>query len=448
MVKEKNAYLVVDKLVELIKKTVNDTKKSGQLTPDIQTYQKWILHDFEYTDKGVKSHSASVETIREYNLDSVAQNILDVIEKNQLYQKVLQEIESVEHDEEDIVDSFAYEVIMECLENEPTDDTAIGKIKQILFKEINDEPVNSVVLIALGGIVLKSNEIKISDTISIRQTRKEDLERKISSSSFTRELIHPYPSAMMTIEDCSGSDMGRQKKEWLSIAILRLFKVASVTSIQSETSTKSLRNDFKHLTRGSSMVIHIIGVIKENEAKSLRNFWHGIVDHIPKSFFDPTIANSSSSSIAYSRYCDALLKSGPEELRIANVMMGLESIFLQGGGELSYRLRLRVAKLVSNFGHDPLQANKMIRDAYEIRSKFVHGGLQDSKSKEKLAEKYGNASNLIKKILEFLRLTIIVSISMDKSKDELISSIDESFLSETGRRKLENLLKEPREILK
>ena len=69
---------------------------------------------------------------------------------------------------------------MECLENEPTDDTAIGKIKQILFKEINGEPVNSVVLIALGGIVLKSNEIKISDTISIRQTRKEDLEEKLA----------------------------------------------------------------------------------------------------------------------------------------------------------------------------------------------------------------------------------------------------------------------------
>ena len=133
---------------------------------------------------------------------------------------------------------------------------------------------------------------------------------------------------MMTIEDCSGSDIGRQKKEWLSITVLRLFKVASVTSIQSETSTKSLRNDFKHLTRGPSMVIHIIGVIRENEAKPLRNFWHGIVDHIPKSFFDPTVANSSYSSIAYSRYCDALLKSGPEEWRIANVMMGLESIII------------------------------------------------------------------------------------------------------------------------
>ena len=96
----------------------------------------------------------------------------------------------------------------------------------------------------------------------------------------------------------------------------------------------------------------------------------------------------------------------------------------------------------------PSKQIKMIRDAYEIRSKFVHGGLQDFKSKERLAEKYGNASNLIKKILEFLRLTIIVSISMDKSKDELISSIDESFLSETGRKKLENWLKEPREILK
>ena len=33
MVKEKNAYLVVDKLVELIKKTVNDTKKIWSVNP-------------------------------------------------------------------------------------------------------------------------------------------------------------------------------------------------------------------------------------------------------------------------------------------------------------------------------------------------------------------------------------------------------------------------------
>ena len=119
-----------------------------------------------------------------------------------------------------------------------------------------------------------------------------------------------------------------------------------------------------------------------------------------------------------------------------------------GNGELSYKLRLRVAKLISNFGYEPLSVTKMIHDAYKVRSRFVHGGLQDSKSNEKLAKKYGSAKNLIEKILDFLRLAIIVSVSMRENKKELISAIDESLLDKAGEKKLECLLRQPREILK
>ena len=452
-------HVLVDMLVEVIKERVKDAKKSGQLIPHKRTYQKWVLKDFKYTDNGVENSRAAGEIIHEDDWDSVVPDIFDVIEKSQLYKRVLQKMKSAEFDEDgivsnfagegNIVDNFAYKVIRECLKNEPVDDTAIDKIKQILLKEINGESVKSVALIGLVGIVLRPQRIKISDSISIRQTQKEDLEREIRNSIFDSVPRRPYPSAMMTIEDCAGYSTSLQRKEYLSIAILRLFKVASLERIQAQWSTESLR-DSSTMSSGSTstLVVHTIGIIKEGEEKPLRSFWHDIEDHIPKSFFDPAIINHNYSDIAYQRYCDALLKSGPEEFRITNVMMGLESIFLQGEGELSYRLRLRVSKLVSNFGYDPLQATKMIRDAYEIRSKFVHGGLQDFKSKEKLAEKYGSTNNLIEKILDFLRLAIIVSISMHESKEELISTIDESFLTEDGGKKLENLLRQPREILK
>ena len=453
-----DVHVLVDTLVEVIKERVKDAKKSGQLIPHKRTYQKWVLKDFKYTDNGVENSHAAGEIVHEDYWDSVGPDILDDIEKSQLYKRVLQKMKLAEFDGDivsnfvgkgNIVDNFAYKVIGECLKNEPVDDTAIDKIKQILLKEINGESVKVVALISLVGIVLRPQRIKISDSISIRQTQKEDLEKEIRNSIFDSVPRYPYPSAMMTIEDCAGYSTSLQRKEYLSIAILRLFKVASLERIQSQWSTESLRDSSTRSSSSTStLVVHTIGIIKEGEEKPLRSFWHDIEDHIPKSFFDPAITDHNYSGIAYRRYCDALLKSGPEEFRITNVMMGLESIFLQGEGELSYRLRLRASKLVSNFGYDPLQATKMIRDAYEIRSKFVHGGLQDFKSKEKLAEKYGSTNNLIEKILDFLRLAIIVSISMHESKEELISIIDESFLTEDGGKKLENLLRQPREILK
>ena len=454
-----DVHVLVDALVEVIKERVKDAKKSGQLIPHKRTYRKWVLKDFKYTDNGVENSHAVSETIHEDYWDSVVPEILDVVEKSQLYKQMLQKMKSAEFDEDNIVgnfaggdniiDNFAYKVIRECLVNEPMNDTAIDKIKQILLKEINGESVKTIALMSFVGIVLRPQRIKISDIISIRQTQKEDLEKEIRNSIFDSVSRPPYPSAMMTIEDCTGYSRSLQRKEYLSIAILRLFKVASLECIQSQRSTESLRGSSTMSTRyAPTLVVHIVGIIKEGEEKLLRNFWHDIEDHIPKSFFDPATPDHNYSAIAYRRYCDALLKSGPEEFRITNVMMGLESIFLQGEGELSYRLRLRASKLVSNFGYDPLQATKMIRDAYEIRSKFVHGGLQDFKSKEKLAEKYGSTNNLIEKILDFLRLAIIVSISMRESKEELISTIDESFLTEDGEKKLENLLRQSREILK
>jgi len=58
-------------------------------------------------------------------------------------------------------------------------------------------------------------------------------------------------------------------------------------------------------------------------------------------------------------------------------MMGLESIFLRDDGEqqeLSYRLRMRVSRVMGKFGFDAFKIKRMINDAYSVRSNFVHGG--------------------------------------------------------------------------
>lgn len=449
---EKEIPHLIASLIEHIKKIVAEARNSGQLIPQKEQFQKWILKDFKYTDNGVESTGASGQYISKPNWTHIEITLSNVIEKHESYKNLVDKTESPSGIFGDIVDAFTNKMIRYCLEHESINESEIDNFKQILIKEINSEPVKSGSIVSLVGIALRPKIIKISNTISIRQTQKKDLEKEIPTHGFHSMNNHQYPSAMMTIEDYSDNPYEFQRKELAPITILRLFKVASVRWIQSQMFTESLRG----MTGGTMSGIntdHIIlhtGVIKESEEKLLVHFWKNIEKHLPKSFYDLIHIETSYSDIAYSRYCDALLKPGPEEFRITNAMMGLESIFLRDGGELqelSYRLSLRTAKLISGFGYNAFEISKIIKDAYQVRSSFVHGGVLSYKKKKKLIENYGSMNELIQKLLDFLRLAIIISITITVSKEELIDTIDESFLDTKSQDKLNRLMNPAKGIL-
>ena len=66
--------------------------------------------------------------------------------------------------------------------------------------------------------------------------------------------------------------------------------------------------------------------------------------------------------------------------RIVDFMISAESLFLDdvgghgGRGELRYRLAVRVAKFVDSPRYSPRQVFDLMRKAYDIRSRVVHGG--------------------------------------------------------------------------
>ena len=63
--------------------------------------------------------------------------------------------------------------------------------------------------------------------------------------------------------------------------------------------------------------------------------------------------------------------------QIIDLMIAAESLFLSDmgdKGELSYRLALRAAKFVESSRYKPREVFDLMRVAYGIRSKLVHGG--------------------------------------------------------------------------
>ena len=89
-----------------------------------------------------------------------------------------------------------------------------------------------------------------------------------------------------------------------------------------------------------------------------------------------------------------------------------------------------------------------LKDAYVARSIFSHGGHLEYKLKSKFNEKYnGDIKNLLYKILDFLRISIIISITIQMEKEEFIDTIDNSLIDPTGNQKLVNILNPAKNIL-
>jgi hypothetical protein len=159
---------------------------------------------------------------------------------------------------------------------------------------------------------------------------------------------------------------------------------------------------------------------------------------------------SNYLTIAYNRYSEALLKNGLFERRVANAVMGLEALILKPGEkqELTYRLGIRISKLLSQLGYSPHEARNVINDAYKVRNLFAHGGQLDYKGKKKLESKYHDIKNLLLPTLNYLRILLVVMILTKKGKDEFIDLIDDSLVDKEKETQLHGTLSEVREILK
>src|ERR1035441_5100154 len=91
-------------------------------------------------------------------------------------------------------------------------------------------------------------------------------------------------------------------------------------------------------------------VIAPEDEPLLRKFWQSVTPNLPTDLYDSR-RRASHITLAYDRYSDGVLQNGIVERRIANAIMGLEALFLKENQEMSYRLGLRVGKLISIVGN-------------------------------------------------------------------------------------------------
>lgn len=317
------------------------------------------------------------------------------------------------------------------------------EIVERFLKDLAGGPVTHTAQVFLQGIVLRSEEVEVETGICIRKPQKEELEIPIPAE--LAELFPRYPSAIVEIRTVGARERSPQliqEQVERCVLLLRLFNVGSVKWMRYELSSDSIINQWPHgsLTSGDKNAASETYVIATEDEPNLRQFWQVMSPKLPREMYGFQ-KRVTPITLAYDRYSDALLLDGILERRMANAVMGLEALFLKESQELSNRLSLRVSKLASVISkRKPLEVRSMLKDAYDIRSTFAHGGYLSDDKRKRIETKYGSSKALLTDLINHLRASIIAAIMCGMKKDVLINLIDNALLDIQEHERLTNLM--------
>lgn len=441
------------KLTNSIEKVINKDISKKVFESENELYFRWKVKDFKYTDKGIQSAGAEGQFFTKKSWMRATSKITDKVKKSSEYKLALEGLKCAFEQNKKIVqdlNAFINKVIYLNLYPEEKEKNSEKVIIERFISDLLEKPMKYGAEVQLQGIVLKPQKIEPAHGIIIRQPISSDLEKETRYyvPSMADHFL-PNPSAIANIEFFGRQANEIQRKVEQMIVILRLFKVGSVRHLSYRMYSDSITDIMAQGTLGSGkqdIVLETSLIDKEDESK-LKLFWQVLEEVLPPNLYTFGEREVNYISLAYNRYSDALMHNGILERRIANAVMGLEALLLDATQELSYRLRLRVAKIMALLGDDPKEVKQIIKDAYHIRNLFAHGSHLSHKEKRKLELRYKNVKNILLPVLDHLRRLLVVMILIPKNKHEFIDLIDDSLIDSEKERELNDLLVSPKQIL-
>lgn len=284
--------------------------------------------------------------------------------------------------------------------------------------------------------------LKINENTIIRNIKESDYEFEVSLlEDATLKIIEIWPSSVLEI-----NMLAKKEKEVMDysnrvLIALMLYKLGSIYPIEKHTDKETIiwRTGKSISHPNYNYAEHMKYKIDQSE---IDNFTY-IVDFLVKKLdFEEDKRTYLNYSIE--RYDSALLESIGNDRRLMYAIMGLESLLLkeEETSELIFKLSIRVAKLLGNLGLISHKVKEHVKQAYNYRSKTVHGSCLKNKEKTEI-------KILLPIILNYLRLAILFFLmNTDIEKEEIIEIIDNSMLDNKYENKLEDLsITVPKKIL-
>ena len=230
----------------------------------------------------------------------------------------------------------------------------------------------------LKGVTIEGDEIKLTDNCTLRRLKRDDFIETYSADFphvSIKNLIQlghqPTLILQMNSEVTSENDFGEaQLQAELIVTALRLFKTAPIENSRLKfdvggtlfTTRHSLNENCVITTKETKYFVQFCNILTQ---KLDRDFIYGTSDYL---------------SYAFRRYSEELLYGGREEDRVSSAIMVLETLY---SSHQKVVISQRAAKILTFLGDDPLKVRDIIKEAYYVRHKFVHGALINNESSEK-----------------------------------------------------------------
>lgn len=180
--------------------------------------------------------------------------------------------------------------------------------------------------------------------------------------------------------------------------------------------------------------------IGKNVEEELKTFFTHMKPYLSK-ISPENYLKGNHTELAIHRYFDALLKTEVNAYKVLYSMTSLEALLSDGNSEITFKIRLRVSKLMSFFGFDSLDTFTLIKDAYNLRSKLVHGAKPtENKGKKDLLD-FARKNVLTVLNLNRVCLLFFLQLQNEKSKIDIIKLIDHSLIDIESEKELADLIK-------
>ncbi|MBN2127628.1 MAG: hypothetical protein JW703_04535, partial [Candidatus Diapherotrites archaeon] len=254
--------------------------------------------------------------------------------------------------------------------------------------------------------------------VNFRYLNETDLMSLKEVSSFNPDIFD------LNVIELTGkaTNIGSIQEELeLFIHVLRLFKIGAIAIKKYRINSESILGFFGEISYPliQNLTLKHKLMFKNQEIKNFEKFYAAFKKLIPAPYSEPkTVEN-----IALKRYEESLTRATFSIEKFTYAVMGLESLFLDDNRGITNNLSLRISKLLSILGENPLVIRDEIKEAYKLRSKHVHGqGLSDEQNKK--------CDLLLPKILNYLRTSILIFLLLKKTltKKQLIKKIDNSLI--------------------
>ena len=335
----------------------------------------------------------------------------------------------------DWLERFLRIIIFRYYQQKPREE-GIEELIDIFLDEIERGITKCRITAWLHGIYLEVDKVELDEGVILRAPIKDDLEVEIPLYPPVEERPQPIypPHAILEIE--------RKIEPNRVLAIispyecaLQLYKCCPAYSYYVRIEPQGvvyayIGGHYKSLQSIRDLTFRCS--LTSDDVPKIRNFINKILPKLPLNEWGRPLLNNYLG-IAFARYQDALLKTEPLSNKLAYAVFGLEALYLGRDefGELRHRLAQRVAKVMHLLGkeQDPMRAYESVKKAYNIRSRFVHGGYEELKD-----------IKLLIRIVEYLRLSILIFMFVDNKKS-FLDLIDRSMLSEKANEKLRGLLR-------